>query len=82
MVLLLFGSDFNSLQLSLSFDFLEEFRTHANLVRKPTPWVYGDQPLSESELEEMRNEFWQNVIRAGGRPGTFRNKLCKRKGKP
>nr|GEV73728.1 hypothetical protein [Tanacetum cinerariifolium] len=38
-----------------------------NMVRKPKPWAYGNSPLSLRELQQMRNEFWHNAIRAGGR---------------
>nr|GEZ54271.1 hypothetical protein [Tanacetum cinerariifolium] len=38
-----------------------------NMVRKPKPWAYGNRPLSLRELQQMRNEFWHNAIRAGGR---------------
>ncbi|GKF92150.1 ubiquitin domain-containing protein 2-like protein, partial [Tanacetum coccineum] len=38
-----------------------------NMVRKPKPWAYGNSPLSSRELQQMRNEFWHNAIRAGGR---------------
>ncbi|PWA78225.1 hypothetical protein CTI12_AA219380 [Artemisia annua] len=36
-------------------------------VRKPTPWAYGNRPLSSAQLQEMRNTFWQNAAQAGGR---------------
>ncbi|KAJ0796943.1 putative Ubiquitin domain-containing protein [Helianthus annuus] len=38
-----------------------------NIVRKPDPWAYGDQPITLSELQEMRNMFWQNAVRLDGR---------------
>nr|GEU82340.1 hypothetical protein [Tanacetum cinerariifolium] len=40
----------------------------ANIVRKPTPWGFPNGPISKTQLQEMRNEFWHNVALAGGRP--------------
>ncbi|GKB08598.1 hypothetical protein Tco_0836910 [Tanacetum coccineum] len=40
----------------------------ANIVRKPTPWGFANGPISKTQLQEMRNEFWHNVARVGGRP--------------
>nr|GEZ29543.1 hypothetical protein [Tanacetum cinerariifolium] len=43
----------------------------ANIVRKPTPWGFPNGPISKTQLQEMRNEFWHNVARAGGRPDVW-----------
>ncbi|GJW25884.1 hypothetical protein Tco_0039695 [Tanacetum coccineum] len=36
----------------------------ANIVRKSTPWGFANGPISKTQLQEMRNEFWHNVARA------------------
>ena len=44
----------------------------AKIVRKPTPWGFANGPISRTQLKDMRNDFWHNVVvRAGGRPGTY-----------
>ncbi|PWA98261.1 ubiquitin domain-containing protein 1 [Artemisia annua] len=43
----------------------------ANIVRKPTPWGFDNGPISKTQLQEMRNEFWHKVVRTGRRPDVW-----------
>ena len=69
---------YSYLNLIICFGFLSGTPARPNpvRVRKPTPWAYGNRPLSSAQLQEMRNTFWQNAVQAGGRQGDFHGKFC------
>ncbi|GKA23106.1 ubiquitin domain-containing protein 1 isoform X1 [Tanacetum coccineum] len=53
-------------------DNLRSEDNRANIFKKPTPWGFANGPISKTQLQEMRNEFWHNVARAGGRPDIWK----------
>jgi hypothetical protein len=42
----------------------------AKKIRKPKPWKHP-QPITKSQLLQMREEFWDTSPHYGGRKGTF-----------
>lgn len=42
----------------------------AKKIRKPKPWKHP-QPITKSQLLQMREEFWDTSPHYGGRTGTF-----------
>ncbi|PPD94874.1 hypothetical protein GOBAR_DD08108 [Gossypium barbadense] len=43
---------------------------NAKKIRKPKPWKHP-QPITKSELEQMRDEFWDTAPHYGGQKGCF-----------
>lgn len=44
-------------------------------IRKPKPWKHP-QPITKSQLMQLREEFWDTAPHYGGRKGSFLYLSC------
>lgn len=44
-------------------------------IRKPKPWKHP-QPITKSQLMQLRDEFWDTAPHYGGRKGTILETYC------